>query len=74
MIPPQQHAEFPLSTPTTRRAIPNESPLMLAALRGDRDAVDRLIAQGAEVNDTNRAGGTALMTATIQGHSEVFVF
>jgi ankyrin repeat protein len=71
VIPPQQHPEFSLSTLTTHRDVPNESPLMLAALRGDRDAVDRLIAQGAEVNDTNRAGGTALMTAAIQGHSEV---
>jgi ankyrin repeat protein len=71
VIPPQQHAEFSLSTPTTRRDVPDESPLMLAALRGNMDAVDRLIAQGAEVNATNRAGGTALMTAAIQGHSEV---
>jgi len=71
VIAPQQHAEFSLPTPTTRRDVPDEPPLMLAALRGDMDAVDRLIAQGTAVNDTNRAGGTALMTAAIQGHSEV---
>lgn len=71
VIPPQQHAEISLSTPMIRRDVPDESPLMLAALRGDMDAADRLIAQGAEVNATNRAGGTALMTAAIQGHSEV---
>ena len=71
VIPPQQYAEFSLPTPPTRRDGPDESPLMLAALRGDMDAVDRLIAQGAEVNNTNRAGGTALMTAAIQGHSDV---
>jgi hypothetical protein len=46
---------------------------MLAALRGNMDAVGRLIAQGTAVNDTNRTRGTALMTTTIQGHSEVFV-
>lgn len=47
------------------------TPLMLAALRGDEDAVHRLLVHGAEVNATNRAGGSALMTAAIQGHLEV---
>jgi uncharacterized protein len=47
------------------------NPLILVALRGDMNAVRRLIAHGAEVNATNRAGDTALMIAAIQGHYEV---
>lgn len=50
------------------------NPLILVALRGDIDAVGHLIAHGAEVNTTNRAGDTALMIAAIQGHYEVVRF
>lgn len=70
-VPPQHNSEFSVSTPPLHKDVPDDLPLMLAALRGDLDAVERLIAQGVEVNGTNRAGGTALMTAAIQGHAEV---
>jgi ankyrin repeat protein/mono/diheme cytochrome c family protein len=38
-------------------------PLMTAVLRGDRDAVRRLLEDGAGVNDRNDSGATALMWA-----------
>jgi ankyrin repeat protein/mono/diheme cytochrome c family protein len=38
-------------------------PLMTAVLRGDRAAVRRLLAEGANVNDRDDAGATALMWA-----------
>lgn len=47
------------------------TPLMLAALRGDEDAVRRLLVYGAEVNATNNAGSNAFMTAALQGHHEI---
>jgi hypothetical protein len=47
------------------------TPLMLAALRGDEDAVRRLLIYGAEVNATNNAGGNAFMTAALQGHQQI---
>jgi len=47
------------------------TPLMLAALRGDEDAVRRLLIYGAEVNATNNVGGNAFMTAALQGHHQI---
>ncbi len=45
-----------------------DTPLIRAAAAGDTAAVHALLAQGADVNATNRAGETALMFAAENGH------
>ena len=44
------------------------TPLMVAAGRGDTDAMRLLLAKGADVNRKNGAGGTALMAAATNGN------
>jgi hypothetical protein len=69
---PHQAREHPEQySPSVRNNTQGWTPLMLAALQGDEDAVRRLLIHGAEVNAINRAGGSALMTAALQGHHEV---
>jgi ankyrin repeat protein len=42
-----------------------------AARTGDVEAIDRLIAAGADVNARDRYGQTALMLAAVRGHTAV---
>jgi ankyrin repeat protein len=47
------------------------TPLMLAAFEGNLPAVQRLLAEGADVNSRDEAGDTALMFAAFKGHAAV---
>jgi ankyrin repeat protein len=46
-----------------------QTPLAVAAIRGDVDAMRALIEKGADVNAKNGAGNTALMAAATNGHA-----
>jgi uncharacterized protein len=46
------------------------TPLMVAALNGDRPAINDLLAVGCDVNARDHEGRTALMFAVINMHSE----
>ena len=59
--------EWPKTNVEVRTA-QDESPLMIAALKGDLDAARRLIARGADVNKT---GWTPLHYAATHGHLDV---
>ncbi len=50
---------------------PGETPLMLAAARGAREAVELLLARGAAVDAATPAGNTALMFAAARGQADV---
>src|ERR1700730_10299053 len=45
--------------------------MIAAASRGDRAAVQALLAKGADVNAKDNGGRTALMMATVTGHPDV---
>ena len=47
------------------------SPLHIATEKGDLKAVNRLLAQGADLHQLNHRGSTALLFAAHGGHSEV---
>ena len=49
----------------------NNSPLLIAAAEGKRATVFTLLASGADVNETNFYGCTALMQAARKGYLEV---
>lgn len=53
-----------------RRDTRGRTALMVAAGRGDADAVQRLLRAGADVNARNPNGGTALMYAAVNGDPE----
>jgi len=46
-------------------------PLLLAALAGNRPAVELLLARGADIERRNPQGGTALRSAADAGHIEI---
>ena len=48
-------------------------PLIEASSKGDTEKVQALLAQGADVNAKNNDGGTALMIASGQGHTDIVV-
>lgn len=48
------------------------TPLLLAAIRGDAKVVEMLVARGAAVDAVNRTGGTPLSAAIVFGHWECF--
>ena len=48
-----------------------DTALDYASLEGQREIVELLLAKGAEVNSRSRDGGTALMSASFNGHAEV---
>jgi ankyrin repeat protein len=53
---------------------PNKSgntPLMMAAITGDRLVVETLLSHGADPNKTNRAGATALIIASKYGYEHM---
>ncbi|MCG2710706.1 MAG: ankyrin repeat domain-containing protein, partial [Thermodesulfovibrionales bacterium] len=50
------------------------TPLSTAAKRGDINAVKELLNQGADVNEKNDSGNTALMSAALEGHPEAVKF
>ncbi|MBM3386575.1 MAG: ankyrin repeat domain-containing protein [Betaproteobacteria bacterium] len=67
-------AEVLLDHPKTAvdpRSERNESPLMLAALRGQETLVHKLVARGAEVN---KSGWTPLHYAATAGHTRICAF
>jgi uncharacterized protein len=47
------------------------TPLMIAALEGDMEAVDYLLAGGAQVNAKDNEGRTALMFAVVNSHPKI---
>ncbi|HKO96672.1 MAG TPA: ankyrin repeat domain-containing protein [Pyrinomonadaceae bacterium] len=49
----------------------DDTPLHLAAQRGNIEIVRLLLAKGADVNAKNKVGGTPLMWAGVYGHEEV---
>ena len=51
--------------------VQGRTPLMLAAFRGNIEAVRKLLACGAEVNAKDKDGDTALMFAAFKGHAEI---
>lgn len=48
-----------------------ETPLMVAAKKGQQEAVARLLRHGADINKTDKEGKTALMYAADEGRTEV---
>jgi uncharacterized protein len=56
---------------TTCSAAQNQTPLTQAVIRDDIATVKRLLAQGEEINRTNRFGFTPLMLATVRGNQEI---
>jgi len=48
-----------------------EADLLVAASRGDVDAVRALLEQGADADATNEYGATPLILATVNGHADV---
>ena len=47
------------------------TPLMLTAMRGDREMLELLLRHGVDVNERDEASYTALMHAAAQGHKEI---
>ena len=45
--------------------------LRVASSDGETDKVQALLAQGADVNNTDNEGRTALMVAALRGHTEI---
>jgi ankyrin repeat protein len=56
----------PQQNPTVDQKVMND-----AALEGDLDKVKELIGQGADPNDVDQDGRTALMYASFNGHTEI---
>lgn len=56
---------------TFRPDLDGTTPLAVAAKRGDRDRVERLLAAGADARREGRGGVTALHVAAAEGHAEI---
>jgi len=57
--------------PSGNRDENGNTPLLIAAQRGDAQMVKRLLEQGADVDARNDYGTTALMFASDYGHAEI---
>lgn len=60
-----------MSSPTQDKQSSVSLALLRAASRGDFQAVEGLLASGADVNCSNEGGQTALILAAVMGHAEI---
>ena len=60
-----------MSSPTQDKESSVSLALVRAASRGDFQAVEGLLASGADVNCSNEGGQTALILAAVMGHAEI---
>ncbi|NOY62981.1 MAG: ankyrin repeat domain-containing protein [Gammaproteobacteria bacterium] len=58
-------------TPLLLGGCDDNTPLMNEVVNGDRDAVEKSLAEGGDINERNNFGWTALMHAARQGHTEL---
>ena len=61
-------------TPLEEVTLGGSTPIMFAARSGDTDSARMLVAQGANVNDTEADGNTALIVAAHSGHGTLAAF
>jgi ankyrin repeat protein len=68
----KEMVEFLLAKGADANATSNQglTPLMEAAMRGQRDAADLLLAKGANVNAVDSKGNTPLLWAMMMGHMD----
>jgi uncharacterized protein len=70
---PSESSPKPTASTTSKNPMISAA-LLVAASKGDLDAVKETLAKGAEVNATDQDQRTALMLASFDGHTEVAAY